>query len=149
MKIWPTAFWKETPCSLVYVYWRFGRSACCLVVSCFSRSSTLEMKAVRSFETSVNFYMTTRYHITKHSTLYTYYSVYITRGFAPPTQNPTIISNTEKGNKTHVFQEARLNKHFSRWWQQDNYWQIRVPVEPACAAIYWRSVLLLWHVSRF
>jgi hypothetical protein len=44
-------FWVVAPCSLVDVYQRF-RGPCCLI--------TLMMEAVRTSETMVNFYQTTR-----------------------------------------------------------------------------------------
>jgi hypothetical protein len=48
-----TIFWNLMSCSLVEVYWHFA----CLVYT-----SILKMEAVRSSETSVNLYQTTRCH---------------------------------------------------------------------------------------
>jgi hypothetical protein len=50
---------------------RLGLLAACLVlIACLSYTSTIEMKALRSSETSVNFYRTMQCHIPEESTLH-------------------------------------------------------------------------------
>jgi hypothetical protein len=56
-----TAFWDVAPCSLVLIERRF-RGAYCL--------STLMMEAVSTFETSANFYQTTRRSIPEDNHLF-------------------------------------------------------------------------------
>jgi hypothetical protein len=85
-----TISWDVMPCSLVEVYWRFGRnvlspssdskgsqtskqrseaksnawrSCACFMLLCYS--SLPKMEAIRSYETSLQFYQTTWRHITE------------------------------------------------------------------------------------
>jgi hypothetical protein len=67
-----TMFPDVTSCSPVEVHRRFGGSHCCCCFLCLVLLGLLpdaEMEAVRSSETPVNFYQTTRRHVINDSTV--------------------------------------------------------------------------------
>jgi hypothetical protein len=63
-----TVFWDIAPCCLVEVYRRF-RGAYCLHHQGDESLITLMLEAVSTFETSVNFYQTSRRNIPEDSHL--------------------------------------------------------------------------------
>jgi hypothetical protein len=88
-------FWDVIPCSLMWVYWRFG-ATCCLQLQC--RKLILRVFSCTFLRNVCKFYHTTQHHIPKNCSLRTH------------SHNNIIVHNSKRPSPMWLFQFSGRNK---------------------------------------